>query len=150
MKVLWSQKIRSNPSLLSDAIAFYATEYVSAKEDVEISLRKLEREKMGSSHVFEYRLSQLQDLEAILKTLNINLMMLRKKLYKKFLEDTPKANIDFLVDIDDNVNALENSINEVALMRNLYLGILKGLHIKSSSVHMCIELRKSNDIIVIE
>jgi len=149
MVVSWAQKIKSNPSAIADAIIYYSNEYTNAKKDIEISLYKLEREKLGTSHIFEHRLSQLQDLDAILKILNVKESNLRRTLYKKFIETIPNSNIDYLINLDDNVKSLESTINELALIRNLYLGILKGLHIKSASVNLCSRLRKDDLYIVV-
>lgn len=146
----WSDKIKSDPTSLSDAIAFYYGEYEKSKKDIQISMFKLEREKLGTSHIFEHRLSQLQDIESMLKILNTRESNLRRSLYKKLIEDSPKANIDYLINLDDNVKLLEIATNELALIRNLYLGILKGLHVKSSSVNLCSKLHKEDTIIIID
>ena len=145
-----SDKIKSDPTSLSEAIAFYYAEYEKSKKDIQISMLKLEREKMGTSHVFEHRLSQLQDIESMLKILNTRESNLRRSLYKKLIEDSPKANIDYLINLDDNVKLLEIATNELALIRNLYLGILKGLHVKSASVNLCSKLHKEDTIIIID
>jgi hypothetical protein len=147
----WSSKIKNNDSALADAVKYYTEEYSKAVADVSIVMTKLEREKIGTSHVFEHRLSQLQDIESMLKILNVKEYNLRRTISKKLLEDKqPKSNIDYIVSLDDNVLALELIINELALIRNLYLGILKGLHVKSASVNLCSKLRKDDTFIMLD
>lgn len=149
MVVSWAQKIRSNPTSLSDAVKYYTTEYIKAKDDVEIVTHKLEREKLGTSHIFEHRLSQLQDIEAILKILNVQESNLRKSIYKKLVENGANSNINYLIDLDESIINLETVVNELAMIRNLYLGILKGLHVKNASVYLCLKMRENNERIVI-
>ena len=82
----------------------------------------------------EIRFSQLQEIEAVLNFLNIQLRKIRFKHFKKYLEGYARAlstrDAEKYVDGEDEVIDFETLINEVALLRNRYLSVMKGLEAK--------------------
>jgi hypothetical protein len=80
-------------------------------------------------------LTQLQEIEAVLNYLNIQLRKIRRKHFQKYLEAYNRAltsrDAEKYVDGEDEVIDYETLINEVALLRNRWLGILKGLDSKN-------------------
>jgi hypothetical protein len=83
----------------------------------------------------EHRFNQLQEIEAVLNFLNIQLRRIRKKHFQKYLENYPRAltsrDAEKYVDGEDEVIDFETIINEVALIRNKWLGLIKGLESKN-------------------
>ena len=84
--------------------------------------------------ITEHRFNQLQEIEAVLNFLNIQLRKIRRKWFKKYLEGYARAltsrDAEKYVDGEDEVIDFETIINEVALLRNKWLGIMKGLETK--------------------
>ena len=95
--------------------------------------------------ITEQRFNQLQEIEAVLNFLNIQLRKIRRKHFQKYLEGYARAltsrDAEKYVDGEDEVIDFETLINEVALLRNKWLGILKGLDSKQWMAGHIIRLR---------
>ena len=117
-------------ALLPDFIEQYQQELIEAKKEVRIE-GIIERKLSRLPGVTETRFNQLQDIEAVLNYLNIQLRKVRKKHFKKYLENYNRAltsrDAEKYADGEDEVIEYELLINEVALLRNKWLGIMKGL-----------------------
>jgi len=81
----------------------------------------------------------------VLNFLNIQLRKIRRKHFQKYLENYGRAlssrDAEKYVDGEDEVIDFETLINEVALMRNRYLGIMKGLDTKQWQMGHIVRLR---------
>jgi hypothetical protein len=79
--------------------------------------------------------------------LNIQLRKIRRKHFQKYLEAYNRAltsrDADKYVEGEDEVIEYEILINEVALLRNRWLGILKGLEAKQWQMGHIVRLRTS-------
>lgn len=130
---MWYNKIVADLGAIPDFIAHYERELVSAKNDCKIGglVEKNLKELPG---VTEQRFYQLQEIEAVLNYLNIQLRKIRRKHFQKYLEAYARAltsrDAEKYVDGEDEVIDFETIINEVALLRNKWLGIMKGLETK--------------------
>jgi hypothetical protein len=106
------------------------------------SLEKAIREMPG---VFEYRFSQLQEIEAILEHLNIELRRLRGTKFKHFTEHYNRAltsrDAEKYIDGDSDVADMDSIVNEFALVRNKFIGITKALDSKQFQVSNVTRLR---------
>jgi len=95
--------------------------------------------------VTEYRFNQLQEIEAVLKYLEIQLRKIRRKHFQKYLEGYQRAltarDAEKYVDGEQEVIDFEVLINEIALVRNKYLGILKGIDAKQWQLGHIVRLR---------
>ena len=104
-----------------------------AKQEVKI-WGNVEKSLTNLPGVTEHRFNQLQEIEAVLNYLNIELRRIRRKWFKKYLEGYARAltsrDAEKYVDGEDEVVDFETLINEVALLRNKWLGIMKGLEAK--------------------
>ena len=93
----------------------------------------------------EHRYAQLQEIEAILEFLNIQFRKDRSTEFKRFLEGYNKtlSSRDAEKYVDGVSGIVDSSmiINEVALLRNKYLGISKGLEVKNFMIGHVIRLR---------
>ena len=89
--------------------------------------------------------SHLQEIEAVLNFLNIQLRKIRRKHFQKYLEGYARAltsrDAEKYVDGEDEVIDFETIINEVALLRNRWLGIMKGLDTKQWQMGHVVRLR---------
>jgi hypothetical protein len=95
--------------------------------------------------IVEQRFNQLQEIEAVLEYLNIELRRTRSKAFKKYLESYQRAlssrDVEKYVDGEADVVDMEKIINEFALLRNQWLGIVKALDIKQWQLSNIIKLR---------
>ena len=102
----------------------------------------------------EHRFNQLQEIEAVLEYLNIQLRKIRRKHFQKYLEAYQRAltsrDAEKYVDGEDEVIDFETLINEVALLRNKWLGIMKGMESKNFMIGHVVRLRTAGmeDIVV--
>ena len=131
-------------TLLPNFISYYETQLFEAKEDCKIS-GSIEKLVMRLPGITEHRFNQLQEIEALLNYLNIEHRRTRKRHYKRFLEGYGKAlssrDAQIYADAEDEVINSDVLINEVALLRNKYLGILKAIESKNFQLGHIARLR---------
>lgn len=131
---MWYSRVVADLGNIPDFIAHYENELVDAKRDVRLG-GLVERSIKELPGVTEHRFNQLQEIEAVLNHLNIQLRKIRRKHFQKYLEGYARAltsrDAEKYVDGEDEVIDFETIINEVALLRNRWLGIMKGLDSKS-------------------
>lgn len=131
----WYNKVVQDPEKnMGPFIDYYENELNNAKFDTYIT-GKVERSLSELPGITEHRFGQLQEIEAVLSYLNIQLRKIRSLKFKMFLEAYPRQltsrDAEKYVDHEDDVIAAETLVNEVALLRNRWLGVLKGLESKS-------------------
>jgi len=141
---MWYSKVVLNLSLIPDFIAYYEQELDIARAEVRLG-GLVERNIKELPGITEHRFNQLQEIEAVLNYLNIQLRKIRRKHFQKYLEGYARAltsrDAEKYVDGEDEVIDFEAIINEVALLRNKYLGILKGLDSKQWMSGHIVKLR---------
>jgi len=141
---MWYSRVTSDLSAIPDFITHYQTELQQAKFDVKIS-GVVEKNLTALPGLTEHRFNQLQEIEAVLHYLNIQLRKIRRKHFQKYLETYARAltsrDAEKYVDGEDEVIDFETIINEVALLRNSWLGILKGLESKNFMLGHVVRLR---------
>ncbi len=141
---MWYSQISKDISKIPEALDYYNDQLLQAKKEIRIfgSLEKAAAEMPG---LVEQRFNQLQELEAILEYLNIELRRLRSTFFKKYLENYQRAlssrDCEKYVDGEADVVDMEKIINEFALMRNKWLGITKGLDQKQWQITNIVKLR---------
>ena len=131
----WYYRVTGNFGLIPDFIEFFEGELETARLELSLRGKSLERHAAELPGLVEQRYAQLQEIEAVLEYLNIQLRKDRSAEFKKFLEAYNKT----LSSRDaekyvDGVSSIVDStvlINEVALLRNKYLGITKGMEAKN-------------------
>jgi len=130
---MWYSRVVANLAAIPDFIAHYEQELDAAKQECRIG-GLIERNIKDLPGVTEHRFNQLQEVEAVLNYLNIQLRKVRRRHFQKYLENYPRAltarDAEKYVDGEDEVIDFETIINEVALLRNRWLGIMKGLDSK--------------------
>ena len=140
----WYQKIAKDISAIPDAIKHYETELDDARSEIRIR-GNIEKSSADMPGIVEQRFNQLQEIEAILQYLNIELRRLRSKHFKKYLENYQRAlssrDVEKYVDGEADVVDYEKIINEFALLRNKWLGITKGLDQKQWQITNIVKLR---------
>jgi hypothetical protein len=131
---VWYSRVTADLSAIPDFIAHYERELEEAKRECRIG-GLVERNIKDLPGITEHRFNQLQEIEAILNYLNIQLRKIRRRHFQKYMENYARAltsrDAEKYVDGEDEVIDFETIINEVALLRNRWLGIMKGLDSKS-------------------
>ena len=140
----WYNKVADNLSNIVDAIDYFEEELIEAKKECYIK-GIVERNSAALPGITEHRFNQLQEIEAILEHINIQLRKTRSKVFRNFLESynrtlTSRA-ADKYVDGDDEVVTLTSLANQFGLLRNQYLGIMKGLDTKQWQIGHIVKLR---------
>jgi len=140
----WYSEVSRDVSRIPDAIAFYTNELQDAKSECKLK-GNVERAAAELPGIIEHRFNQLQEIEAILEYLNIELRKLRSSFFKQYLENYQRAlssrDVEKYVDGESDVCDYEKIINEFALMRNKWLGVLKALDQKQWQITNIVKLR---------
>jgi hypothetical protein len=135
-----------NLGVLPDFIQYFEAELDNAKKEVKI-YGNVEKNIAAIPGVTEHRFNQLQEVEAVLNYLNIQLKKIRRKHFQKYLEAYNRAltsrDAEKYAEGEDEVIDMEVLINEVALLRNRWLGIMKGLEAKQWQMGHIVRLRTS-------
>ena len=140
----WYSEVARDIGKIPDAILHFEAELRDAKLECKVkgNVEKLAAELPG---IVEHRFNQLQEIEAILNYLNIELRKLRSSFFKKYLENYQRAlssrDVEKYVDGELDVVDFEKIVNEFALLRNKWLGILKGLDQKQWQITNIVKLR---------
>ena len=125
-------------------MSHYEHELIGAKKECRIS-GIVEKNITALPGITEQRFSQLQEIEAVLNFLNIQLRKIRRKHFQKYLEGYARTltsrDAEKYVDGEDEVIDFETLINEVALLRNKWLSIMKGLDTKQWQMGHIVRLR---------
>ena len=141
---MWYNKVVADLGRIPDFIRHYEKELDEAKKETYIN-GSLERAAANLPGITEHRFNQLQEIEAVLNFLNIELRKIRRTYFQKYLEGYQRAlssrDAEKYVDGEDDVINFETFINEVALLRNKWLGIMKGLESKNFMIGHVVRLR---------
>jgi hypothetical protein len=131
---MWYNRVVQDLGNIPAFINFYENELEQAKYDCSVK-GNLEKNIASLPGLTEQRFNQLQEIEAVLNYLNIQLRKIRRKHFQKYLENYNRAltsrDAEKYVDGEDEVIDFETIINEVALVRNKWLGLMKGLESKN-------------------
>lgn len=140
----WYTRIIGNLALLPDFISHYETELDAAKYECGIK-GNVEKNIAALPGITEHRFNQLQVIEAVLNYLNIQLRKTRSTAFKKYLESYNRAltsrDAERYCDAEPDVVDMETLVNEVALLRNKWLGVMKGLEAKQWQMGHIVRLR---------
>ena len=141
---MWYNKVANDISNIPDAVEYFEAELITARYECRIS-GSLEKAAASMPGVVEQRFTQLQEIEAILEYLNIELRRLKSSHFRKYLESYARAlssrDVEKYVEGEADVVDMEKIINEFALLRNKWLGITKALDQKQWQITNIIKLR---------
>lgn len=141
----WYYKISADLSHITAFIDYYEKELDAARKELSLKGKTIERHAGELPGLVEQRFSQLQEIEAVLEYLNIKLKQERSIEFKRFLESYNKtlSSRDAEKYVDGVSKIVDSTllINEVALLRNKFLGISKGFEQKSFSMSNITKLR---------
>ena len=150
---MWYNRVVANLGEIPNFIDYYDNELISAKSEIKIQ-GNVERALSNLPGLTEHRFNQLQEIEAVLNYLNIQLRKIRQTHYKKYLEAYARAltsrDAEKYAEAEDEVIDMETIINEVALLRNKWLGVMKGIESKNFMLGHVVRLRTAGmeDVVV--
>jgi hypothetical protein len=140
----WLTRISQDEAEIPGFITHYENELISARSEIKIH-GNVERNAANLPGITENRFNQLQEIEAVLNHLNIKLRKLRRKHFQKYLEaynrELTSRDAEKYADGEEEVINSEYIINEVALLRNKWLGVMKGLESKNFMLGHVVRLR---------
>lgn len=143
----WHRKVTNDLSELPNAIIYYETELENARYELTIKNRPLEKHEAELPSIVEKRFGQLQEIEAILEYLNIELRKIKTKHFKRYFENYNRQlssrDAEKYSDGEPEVVDMSIVINEFALVRNKYLGVIKALEHKGFMLGHITKLRIS-------
>tara|TARA_B100000925_G_scaffold199048_1_gene150764 strand:+ start:422 stop:877 length:456 start_codon:yes stop_codon:yes gene_type:complete len=140
----WYSEVSRDVNKIPQAIQHFESELIDARKEIKLT-GNLEKSASAMPGIVEHRFNQLQEIEAILNYLNIELRRLRSSFFKKYLENYQRAlssrDVEKYVDGEADVVDYEKIINEFALLRNKWLGVLKALDQKQWQITNITKLR---------
>ncbi len=149
----WYNKVVSDLGSIVDSITYFENELQDARYECRIK-GSLEKSSSALPGITEYRFNQLQEIEAILEHLNIELRKVRSVTFRKYLESYNRQlssrDAEKFVDSEQDVIDLTHLTNQFSLLRNQYLGIMKGLDTKQWQIGHITRLRTAGmeDIVI--
>lgn len=129
----WYGRVTADPDDLSpliDCAEWYEKELLEAREELKIQgrIEVIQKKLPGMA---EYRFNQLQELEAILKYLNLKLDKARSTAHRFYMEkynrQLTSRDAEKYAEGDDTVMEIAMLVNQIALLRNKFLGVSKGI-----------------------
>jgi hypothetical protein len=140
----WYTDIAKDIGNIPDAVAFFENELIDARKECRLT-GNIEKASASMPGVVEHRFNQLQEIEAILEYLNIELRRLKSGFFRKYLENYQRAlssrDCEKYVEGEADVVDMEKIINEFALLRNKWLAIIKALDQKQWQITNIVKLR---------
>jgi len=140
----WYSSVSRDIGQIPAAIQYFEAELATAKTEVKL-IGNVEKQAATMPGIVEHRFNQLQEIEAILEYMNIELRKLRSSYFKKYLENYQRSlssrDVEKYVDGEKDVCDYEMIINEFALVRNKWLGVLKALDQKQWQITNIVKLR---------
>ena len=140
----WYDKVSKDVNHIPAAIAYYEAELLQAKTETNITGR-IEKASSVMPALVETRFGQLQEIEAILEYLNIELRRLRATHFRRYVENYQRQlssrDAEKFVDGEADVVHFEKTITAFAQLRHKWLGIIKGLDIKQWQLSNIVKLR---------
>lgn len=140
----WYNAVTADLSKIVDCLDYFENELDDSKYETAIK-GQVEKLSAALPGITEYRFNQLQEIEAILEHLNIELRRERSKVFRSYLETYARAlssrDAEKYVDGEPSVITWTHLVNQFSLLRNRYLGRLKGLDIKQWQLGHIVRLR---------
>lgn len=140
----WHWVIKADKTRIIDMVEYFDAELEEARKEVkQVGVIETIAAKLPS--YLENRFGQLQQLESVMEVLEIEMRQVQAEKFKHFLEHYKRqlssSDCKKYVDGDKDVVELSELINEVAYLRNQYLGIIKSLDMKAFQLNNIVKLR---------
>jgi hypothetical protein len=131
-------------SLLPEFLDYFEVEAIAAKKEL-VMVGRIETVSREIPLIMDKRFTQLQILNATVDYFEKHLEKKRSDLYRKYLENYQKAlssrDVEKYVNGEKDVVDIALIINEISLMRNIFVSITKAIDAKSYQVNNITKLR---------
>lgn len=141
----WYNNVVQDISNIPAFVNYYEQELSQARKEISVH-GNLESNIKQLPAYTEIRFNQLQEIEAVLNYLNIQMRKLRKEKYieyERYQKALSSREIEKYVDGEDDIISFDQIINDVAFLRNKFLGIMKALESKNFMMGYITKLRCS-------
>ena len=143
---MWYSKVVKDLSQLPDCMIHFDAELAEARlTDLTLRGKRLEQFSAEIPGIVEQRYNQLQEIEAILEYLNIELRRIKTAAFRKYMEHHDRAlssrDADKYAEGNEDVVDMAILINEFALLRNKWIGLHKALEAKNFQLNNIVKLR---------
>jgi hypothetical protein len=131
---------------LPSFLDYFEGEALVAKKEL-LMHGKIESLARDIPFIMDRRFTQLQILNAAIEYFDKQLDIARAKHYRKYLENYQKVlssrDVEKYVNGEKELVDIALIMNEISLMRNIFISITKGIDAKSFQVHNITKLRTS-------
>ena len=143
---MWYNRVVKDLGELDSCIIYFEGELAQARgTDLNLRGKRLEQFSAEIPGVVEHRYNQLQEIEAILEFLNIQLRKIKTDKFIQYLQHHDRAltsrDADKYAEGDSDVVDMAMLINEFALLRNKWIGLHKALEAKNFQLNNIVKLR---------
>ena len=125
----WFYQVIEDWNSLPDFLEYFYNEYDQGREEL-ILFGMIEKSAIKIGVCSENRFSQFQIVNAVVQHCNDKLDTKKAELYRKYAEtynrDLSTRDIGKYIETEPEVIMLKEIINQVALLRNLFSGLIKG------------------------
>lgn len=142
----WYNKIclEADLNLIPEAVQYFEGQIKEAKAEISVK-GSLEQAASRLPGIFEYRYSQLQEIESIVNYLNIRLNKIKKERLEyyttKYNKQLTVREAEKYVEGDDDFVDFSYLLNYFALVRNQFTGLIKSLDIKNWQISNITKIR---------
>ena len=140
----WYYEVVGDWGRLPDFIDYFSMKAEETR--IELSMKgRIEEHSKKLPTITEQCFTRLQIINAVLRVFEIELDKIRSVHYKTFLEHYQRTltsrDIEKYIDGEENVISTSLLINEIGLLRNVYVSLTKGLEIKGFQINSVVKLR---------
>lgn len=129
---------------LKEFLDFFYNEAEDARKEL-VMAGRIESMSTKIPVIMERRFTQLQILNAAVDYFERQLDKVKSKHYRKYLEKYQRAltsrDVEKYVNGEDEVVSLAQIMNEISLLRNIFISITKSIDAKSFQIHNITKLR---------
>ena len=131
--------------ILPKFLEYFEKEASEAKSSDLVMVGRIETLSSKLPTLMDKRFTQLQILNAAIEYFEKELDKIRSKLYRKYLENYQKSlssrDVEKYVNGEGEVVDVSLIINEISLMRNIFISITKSIDAKSFQINNITKLR---------
>lgn len=132
-------------STLPSFLDHFEKEAEQAKQELQMSGKKIESISIKIPVLMDQRFTQLQILNATVEHFEKELDVLKSKYFRKYLENYQRSlssrDVEKYVAGEKEVVDMSMIINDIALMRNIFISITKGIDAMSFQINNITKLR---------
>ena len=109
----WYSKVSKDIGHLPTCLDYFYSELDQARAEVKI-YGNVEKASASLPGIVEHRFNQLQEVEAVLEYLNIELRRIRSKAFKKYLENyLLSENVQSFIHLEKKMKTITKSVQEL-------------------------------------